>query len=66
MENGSNLPAGLASPAQRALEQQGLLQLEQIAKLRESDLKKLHGIGPKAIEQLRQAMAARGLSFNGE
>jgi hypothetical protein len=25
----------------------------------------LHGIGPKALEQLRQALAARGLSFAG-
>ncbi|RPI86731.1 MAG: DNA-binding protein [Chloroflexi bacterium] len=66
MENGSNLPEGLASPVQRALEQHGLLQLEKIAELSESELKQLHGIGPKAIEQLRQAMAAQGLSFKGE
>ena len=30
-----------------------------------ADLLKLHGMGPKAIELLRQALAERGLSFGG-
>jgi hypothetical protein len=32
----------------------------------EGDLAQLHGIGPKAIAQLRDALAAAGLSFATE
>lgn len=58
----SDLPK-LASPAQRALDGAGIKRLEQLAKLREDEIKKLHGIGPNALEQLRAALAAKGLSF---
>ncbi len=59
----SDLPAGLAAPARRALAGAGISRLAQLAVLTESDIKKLHGIGPNALEQLRQALAARGLSY---
>ena len=53
----------LSQPAHRALAGAGYTRLEQLAKVSESDLKKLHGIGPKAIHELRAALEARGLSF---
>jgi hypothetical protein len=59
----SDLPAGLAQPARRALANAGYLRLEQLARLSEADVKKLHGIGPNALAQLRRAMAEIGLSF---
>jgi predicted flap endonuclease-1-like 5' DNA nuclease len=59
----SDLPIGLSQPALRALSSAGCLRLEQVAALRESELKQMHGIGPKAIEQLRRALAERGLSY---
>ncbi|MBZ0286241.1 MAG: DNA-binding protein [Anaerolineae bacterium] len=59
----SNLPGNIGQPARRALLQAGYMHLEQLAKVREADLKKLHGVGPKAIERLRLALAAQGLSF---
>ena len=31
----------------------------------EADLAALHGVGPIAIDRLREALAARGLSFAG-
>lgn len=62
----TNLPPGLAQPALRALTAAGYLRLEQISSLSETELKRLHGIGPKAIDQLRRALAARGLTFRGE
>lgn len=62
----SDLPIGLARPAQRALVQAGYQRLEQLTALSEADIKKLHGIGPNAIRQLRHALAARGLSLKGE
>ncbi|MBZ0320988.1 MAG: DNA-binding protein [Anaerolineae bacterium] len=59
----SNLPPGLGAPAQRALAQAGYQSLEQLAAVREADLKQLHGIGPKALETLRRALAEKGLTF---
>ncbi|HUP26815.1 MAG TPA: DNA-binding protein [Chloroflexia bacterium] len=57
-------PVRLASPAQRALAAAGYTHLEQLTTVTEADLKKLHGMGPNAIAQLREALAARGLSFS--
>lgn len=59
----SDLPAELSQPAWRALTQTGYQRLDQLTRVSEVDLKKLHGIGPKALDQLRRALAARGLSF---
>ena len=59
----SDLPAGLAKPAQRALAAAGYVRLEQLAKLRKAEVMRLHGMGPKAFEQLRRALAAKGLAF---
>ena len=59
----SDLPTGLGKPAQRALAAAGYSRLEELTAISESEIKQLHGIGPNAIEQLRQALAAKGLSF---
>lgn len=59
----TDLPVELAKPARRALIGAGYLRLEQITKLYEAEVLKLHGMGPKAMEQLRRALAAKGLSF---
>ncbi|MBG9791394.1 DNA-binding protein [Paenibacillus dendritiformis] len=58
-----DLPDKLPKPARRALIAAGYVRLEQLAKLRESELLKLHGMGPKGIDQLRRALADKGLSF---
>lgn len=59
----SDLPDGLAAPARRALTGAGYVQLEQLTRVSEAEIKRLHGIGPNAIKQLHHALAARGLSF---
>lgn len=59
----SDFPAKLSQPARRALAQAGYFQLAQLSKVSEAELKKLHGMGPKALDQLRQALAANHLSF---
>lgn len=59
----SDLPTELSQPAQRALAQAGYRRLDQLTQVSEADLKQLHGIGPKALDQLRRALAGRGLSF---
>ncbi|MBE7556285.1 MAG: DNA-binding protein [Anaerolineales bacterium] len=61
----SDLPAELASPARRALLGAGYMRLEQLTELSEDEIKQLHGIGPNALDQLRRALEAKGLSFAG-
>jgi hypothetical protein len=59
----SDLPAGLAQPAQRALANAGITRLAQLAEFSEAEIKQLHGIGPNALDKLRRALEANGLSF---
>lgn len=61
----SDFPAGLAKPAQRALAAAGYTRLDQLTKNTEAELRALHGMGPKAIAQLREALAQRGQTFAG-
>ena len=61
-----DLPSGLARLARQALAAAGYATLEQLTQVIEDDLAQLHGIGPKAIAQLRDALAAAGLSFATE
>ena len=56
----------LAQPAQRALAGAGYTRLEQLTQVTETELKKLHGIGPNALKQLWAALEARGWSFASE
>jgi hypothetical protein len=58
----SDLPK-LAAPARRALDAAGIQRLDQLTQFSEADIKQLHGIGPNALDQLRRALAAHGLSF---
>ncbi|MBK7219710.1 MAG: DNA-binding protein [Candidatus Promineofilum sp.] len=59
-------PRAAGNPARRALELAGYTRLEQLAGTRSADLAKLHGVGPKALRVLAEALAARGLSFAEE
>lgn len=56
-------PAGIGKPASRALEAAGYTSLEQLTQVSEKELLKLHGMGPKALRVLREALAERGLTF---
>lgn len=58
-----SLPKGLGKPAERALAAAGYRRLEQFTQVSERDLLILHGVGPKAIGILRQALAEQGLAF---
>jgi predicted Fe-Mo cluster-binding NifX family protein len=55
----------LAAPARRALIGAGYTRLEQLAEVEESEVMRLHGMGPNAMETLRNALRERGLSFRG-
>ena len=61
-----DLPPTLSAPARRALAGAGISRLDQLTAMRASDLLKLHGLGPKTIGPLREALAGRGLTFAGE
>ena len=62
----SGLPTGLSAPARRALEGAGYVRLEQLTRVSEAELKKLHGLGPHGINLLRNALNEKGLSFAEE
>lgn len=54
---------GMGEPARRALAAAGLTHLEQLADVSECDLKRLHGVGPKAMGILKTELSARSLNF---
>jgi uncharacterized protein YdhG (YjbR/CyaY superfamily) len=54
----------IGSPATRALEAAGYSHLEQLTKITEAEVAQLHGMGPKALGILREALKEKGLSFN--
>jgi hypothetical protein len=55
----------LAAPARRALIAAGYSRLQQLTEVEESEVMRLHGMGPNALETLRNALRERGLSFRG-
>ena len=60
---GHPIPTKIGQPATRALAAAGLMNLEMIAQVSESDLLALHGVGPKAIRILRSAMQEAGIEW---
>jgi hypothetical protein len=58
----SDLPK-TSAPALRALNGAGITRLEHLTSFTEAEITKLHGMGPKALGILKEAMQARGLSF---
>jgi DNA-directed RNA polymerase alpha subunit len=59
-----DLPSGLSEPARRALAGAGVSTLQDVAAFTENELMKLHGMGPKALQTLRRALAAKGLALS--
>lgn len=57
------LPSGIGSPAHRALATAGITKLEQFTTVSEKELLKLHGVGPKAVRIIKEALRDNGLSF---
>lgn len=58
----SNFPR-IGAPATRALEAAGYTNLKQLTRVTEAELAQLHGMGPKALGILREALKAQGLAF---
>ena len=62
-EEGDAFPRGVGKPATRALEMAGYTRLAQLTQVTEAELLQLHGVGPKAIGVLREALKEAGKSF---
>ncbi|TWD98665.1 RNA polymerase alpha subunit [Neobacillus bataviensis] len=56
----------LSAPARRALENNGITTLQQLANQSENEILQFHGMGPSSIPKLRTALEANGLSFRAK
>jgi predicted flap endonuclease-1-like 5' DNA nuclease len=56
-------PPGIGAPAERALTGAGYSRLEQLTHVTEAELGQLHGVGPKALRLLRDALASSSRGF---
>ena len=57
------LPRSIGAPATRALTGAGYTELSQLAGVPAAELAKLHGVGPKALRLLQEALQAQGKSL---
>jgi len=63
MTSETGFPKGIAAPATRALIGAGYTELRQLAGVPAGELKRLHGMGPKALRLLQEALEQQGLSL---
>jgi GNAT superfamily N-acetyltransferase len=59
----TDFPKGIGAPATRALVGAGYNRLSQLAGVSVTELKKLHGMGPKALRVLQEALEEEGQSL---
>ncbi len=64
MTQESELPK-ISKPAERGLRNAGFNRMEQFTEVTENDILKIHGVGPKAVRILKEALGEKGLSFMG-
>ncbi|MFI6277734.1 hypothetical protein [Streptomyces sp. NPDC050988] len=55
-----DLPRAIGGPATRALSHAGITTLAQVAEVSEAELLAMHGVGPKAVRLLGEALIATG------
>ncbi len=60
---GTPLPRTIGAPATRALTTRGITSLEQLDDWTAERLSALHGVGPMAVDRLREAQAERGIEL---
>lgn len=53
----------LSAPARRALENNGITSLQELAKYTEKEILKFHGMGQASLPKLRSALEENGLFF---
>jgi hypothetical protein len=57
------LPRSIGAPATRALTAAGYTELGQLDGVPAAELAKLHGVGPKALRLLQEALQAQDMSL---
>jgi hypothetical protein len=62
-DHGTDFPEGLGAPATRALAAAGYTTLSDLAGVPVSALQQLHGVGPKALRILQEALDETGRSL---
>jgi len=58
-----DLPHEIGKTAARELSLNGISSLRQVAAYSEKELLAIHGVGPKAVAILGEALAAKGLGY---
>lgn len=58
-----DLPDAIGKTAARELSYNGITTLKQVASHSKKELLAIHGVGPKAIRLLGEAMATKGLDY---
>lgn len=58
-----DLPDSIGKTAARELSANGISSLRQVASCSRKELLAIHGVGPKAISILEEALAGKGLGF---
>jgi DNA-directed RNA polymerase alpha subunit len=53
----------LSAPARRALENNGITTIQELANFSEKEILQFHGMGPASLPKLRSALKENGLSF---
>ncbi len=61
----SDLPRGVGRSARRALAEAGYTRLEQLTEVREAEILKLHGVGPKAVGEIRRDVNPQTVTRQG-
>jgi hypothetical protein len=62
-DEAAGFPTSIGAPATRALLAAGYSQLGQLAGVPVAELKKLHGMGPRALRILQEALEQQGSSL---
>jgi hypothetical protein len=60
----TGLPGNIGAPATRALSAAGYTELRQFADVPAAELGKLHGVGPRAVKLLQEALEQQGMSLS--
>jgi DNA-directed RNA polymerase alpha subunit len=55
----------LSAPARRAMENNRITSLEELAQYSEKEMLKFHGVGKTSIPTIKKLLAEKGLSFKG-
>ena len=61
-----DFPEKMSAPALRALLNENIMNLSDLAKFSEKEILKLHGMGPASLPLLRAALKDKGLAFKKE